>query len=200
MRPRFSARARDRALRLSLALALLTGVTSSAAVGMVAAPAQATMVEALDLAGLVREADEVVVARVLKQESHYDDQQHIVTDYLMQVEQVEKGPQQPGAAITVRKLGGVVGDRGMRVAGEPSFEVGERVVVFGQRGGHTYLRPVGMAQGAMRVYEQDGVRWAKPATRGLSLVGGGNKSASSQGPRRLDDLLREVRSLVEAQR
>ena len=82
-------------LRLSLSLRL-AGAASAAA----PAPASATVVQALDLAGLVRESDDVVVARVLKQESHYDDLQHIVTDYLMQVEQVAKGSQKPGAAVT----------------------------------------------------------------------------------------------------
>ncbi|MET0342657.1 MAG: hypothetical protein ABW252_16750 [Polyangiales bacterium] len=184
----------------ALVLSLLAGVVSGAVVGATPMPARASVVEAMDLEALVREADEVVVARVLKQESHYDAQQHIVTDYLMQVERVEKGSQQPGAAVTVRKLGGVVGERGMRISGEPSFEVGETVVLFGQRGGRTYLRPVGMAQGALRVFEQDGVQWARTATGGLSLRGAQAKSLASQGPRRLDDLLGEVRALVEAQR
>ncbi len=183
-------------------LRLLSSLLLASAAGstLLATPASATVVQALDLAGLTREADEVVVARVLKQESHFDElKQHIVTDYLMQVEQVAKGNQQPGAAITVRKLGGEVAGRGMRIQGEPSYEVGEVVVLFGQRGGHTYLRPVGMSQGALRVFEQDGVQWTRPATRGLALVGDRDKSVSSQAPRRLDDLLSEVTSLVAAQ-
>ena len=177
-------------------LFLLAAVGFASQTGVVPT-AHASVVAALDLEALVQQADDVVVARVLKQESKYDDQNRIVTDYTMQVERAEKGKAQPGAAVTVRQLGGVVGDRGMRITGEPTYEVGERVVLFGKRGGKTYLRPVGMAQGAMRVFEQDGQSWAQPATRGLSLVAR-DKSAGPppSGPRKLDDLLGDVRELV----
>ena len=172
--------------------ALLPGVTPAA---------HASVVAALDLEALVQQADDVVVARVLKQESKYDAQKRIVTDYTMQVERTEKGEAQPGAAVTVRQFGGVIGDRGMRIAGEPTYQVGERVVLFGKRGGRTYLRPVGMAQGAMRVYEQDGETWAQPATRGLSLIARDKSAAPApSGPRKLDELLGDVRELVAAQK
>jgi hypothetical protein len=163
--------------------------------------AHASVVVALDLEALVQQADDVVVARVLQKQSKYDAQQRIVTDYTMQVERTEKGSAVPGAAVTVRQLGGVVGERGMRIAGEPTYVVGERVVLFGKRGGRTYLRPVGMAQGAMRVFEQDGETYAQPATRGLSLIARDKSAAPApSGPRRLDELLGDVRELVAAQR
>ena len=183
---------------LRLLFLLVAGVAPLA--GRVAT-ARASVIAALDLEALVQQADDVVVARVLKQESKYDARDRIVTDYTMQVERTEKGDTQPGAAVTVRQLGGVVGVRGMRVAGEPSYEVGERVVLFGKRGGKTYLRPVGMAQGAMRVYEQDGQTWAQPATRGLSLIARDKSAAPApSSPRKLDELLGDVRELVAAQK
>lgn len=170
----------------------------------VAPEARASIVEALDLASLVAESDEVALVRVVKEWSHYDERGRIVTDYTMQVEETEKGSSVPGSAITVRRLGGVVGNRGMRIAGEPTFKVGETVLLFGSRGGNTYLRPVGMAQGALRVFEQNGERWARSDTQGMSLVRYGAPSekarSAAEQPRKLSDLLEDVRSLVAQQR
>jgi hypothetical protein len=179
---------------LALTLAI-TGATSAA---------RASIVEALDLDALVAEAEDVVLARVIKQWSHYDERGRIVTDYSMQVEETQKGKSVAGAALTVRRLGGVVGDRGMRIAGEPTFRVGELVLLFGRRDGETYLRPVGMAQGAMRVFEQNGERWTRSDTQGMALVrhgaSGEKARAAAQEPRRLSDLMQQVRELVAQQR
>lgn len=167
------------------------------------APGRATLMEALDLETLVAEAEQVVLARVIGQHSLLDERGRIVTDVALQVEESIKGDQAPGAAITVRRLGGVLGDQGMRVAGEPSFETGETVVLFGarmRRGG--VLRPVGMSQGALRVFERDGERWARSANNGVSTVkreGGHLKHAGAavEEPRRLSELLTELRSLAK---
>lgn len=185
-----------RSLLVFSALMALGTATSSSA--------RASIVQALDLDALVAESEDVVLARVIKQFSHYDERGRIVTDYTMQVEETEKGPSVPGAALTVRRLGGIVGNRGLRIAGEPSFKPGELVLLFGRRDGETYVRPVGMAQGAMRVFEQDGERWARSDTQGMSLVKHGDPSQKSvpaaPEPRKLDDLLRDVRQLVQQQR
>jgi len=162
------------------------------------ARAHASVVEALDLDALVRESDAVVVARVIRQSSLYDDRGRIVTDVEMQVEEVEKGDAVPGAAVVVRRLGGIVDGRGMRIEGEPSFEDGELVLLFGKRGQRAYLRPVGMSQGAVRVFERDGERWARSDARGLALLKrNGDKARSAVAePRRLNELLDDVRALV----
>jgi hypothetical protein len=165
--------------------------------------AHASVVEALDLDTLVREADSVLLVRVIKSWSHYDDRGRIVTDYQMQVEEVEKGDAAPGSAVVVRKLGGIVGDRGMTISGEPGYQDNELVLLFG-KGGKSYLRPVGMGQGAMRITETDGERWVRSDARGMALVrkGSTDKGASPAvaAPRRLDDLLSEVQALVKAQK
>jgi hypothetical protein len=165
--------------------------------------AQASVVEALDMDTLVREADSVVLARVIKQWCHYDEFGRIVTDFQMQVERTEKGDATPGSAVIVRKLGGIVGDKGMTISGEPGFVDGELVLLFGKNG-KNYLRPVGMGQGAMRIFEQNGQRYTRSDARGMSLVkrGATDKSAAPAvaEPRKLDDVLSEVRALVSAQK
>lgn len=181
-------------LALVAALLLSLGLASTS---------QASVVEALDLETLVKESDDVIVARVISQRSHYDERGTIVTDYVMQVERTEKGATTPGAAVTVRQLGGVVEGRGMRIAGEPGFEPGERVVIFGKRNGKTYLRPVGMAQGAVRTYEQNGVRYARSSSQGLTLLRAGDKSRAAKSavsaPRKLDELMNDVHNIVATQ-
>lgn len=166
--------------------------------------ARASIVEAIDFDTLVQEADDVVLARVIKQWTLYDQHGRIVTDFQMQVERVEKGTSAPGSAIVVRKLGGIIGDRGMRIAGEPDFTIGEEVLVFGIRGKNTFLRPVGMGQGTMRIFEQDGARWARSDAEGMMLVKPGDTNtkgrAAMPAPRLLDDVLADVHELVAAQR
>ena len=214
--PFFFARAEDsRALRPSLARPGVSAVVRSGALALVFATtpllaaallptAHASVVEALDLDTLVQESDEVVLARVIKQWSQLDERGRIVTDFQMQVEQSEKGNSVPGSAVVVRKLGGIVGGRGMRISGEPSFRDGELVLLFGTHGQKTYLRPVGMGQGAMRVYEQDGQRWARSDAQGIMLTKRGATATKSRAavaePRKLDDLLQEVRAIVASQK
>jgi hypothetical protein len=165
--------------------------------------AHASLVQALDLAALVAEAEQVVVGRVVSETSHYDERGRIVTDTTLQVEETLKGDRAPGAAIVVRKLGGVVDDIGMRVSGEASFTVGESVLLFGARyraGGA--LRTVGMAQGAIRIVEKNGRRWAQ-SSGGAAVrrdARGHLKSAAPAvpAPRPLDELLGEIRTLVRS--
>lgn len=188
-----------------LALIACVGSVSLVAFDATRGAVRASLVEALDLSALVAESDRVLLARVISLTSHYDKRGQIVTDFTMQVEETVKGDEMPGAAIKVRRLGGVVDGIGMRVAGEPSFQVGETVLLFGELGGEdASLRPVGMAQGALRVFEKDGARWARSAGGGVAAVrrAGSGKLRSApmavEQPRRLDELLVEIRSLVDA--
>lgn len=201
-------RTKRRVFALGMRLVLLTflGVALGLSADGSRSVAGASLVEALDLRELVAEADRVALARVLSEQSHHDSHGQIVTDFAMQIEESIKGDDAPGAAIVVRRLGGEVGGVGMRVAGEPGFQVGETVLVFAARAGQdAALRPVGMAQGALRVFDKDGVRFAHSVRGGLTPVrraGGQLKSAplAVEQPRRLDELLGEIRALVKVTR
>src|SRR3954470_24999224 len=95
------------ALRLDMPSVALAGALTVVAAAGTGSPlallstAHATVVEALDLDTLVKDADEVVLARVIKQSSHYDERGRIVTDYQMQVEESVKGNSKPGSAVVV---------------------------------------------------------------------------------------------------
>lgn len=185
--------------RLAPALALL--------VLGVAGTARATISEALSLGDLVRRADHVVVASAIGESARRDARNRIVTDYTVRVEEVMKGDARPGDVLVMTRIGGVIGDLGMRVEGEPSLELGQRYVLFLDRlsDGRT-LRPVGMSQGVLPVREQSGEPMVLPGGDGLSLVQrvqGGRLVAAPAAllhPTRLVELRERVDRVVEDER
>ncbi len=171
----------------------------------VAAPAAASITLALDLDELIDASEVVVLGTVIERHSHYNAQRQIVTDVTLRVEDVMKGSAARGDDIVVRRLGGEVGDIGMRVEGEPTFTEGERAVVFAERVGPD-LRPTGMSQGVLRVRLDDGGQeLVHPATQALQLVRRGSGGRLEPAPgyllgaRPLADVMDEIRQAVERQ-
>lgn len=172
-----------------------------------AGTARATISEALSLGDLVRRADHVVVATAIGESARRDARGRIVTDYAVRIEEVMKGDARPGDVLVMTRIGGVIGDLGMRVEGEPGLEMGERYVLFLDRlrDGRT-LRPVGMSQGVLPVREQNGEPMVLPGGDGLSLVQrvqGGRlvpAPAALLHPTRLVELRERVDHLVEGER
>jgi hypothetical protein len=144
-------------------------VAASALFG--ATHASATLVEALSLRTLTKDAEQVFVGKVIDESSLYDDRERIVTDVRIQVQETVKGSLVPGQAIIVRKHGGAVDGIATRVLGEPGYVVGENVVLFAAR--QTPARPwraVGMAQGVLRVFEEGGRAWVRSAPGDAATV------------------------------
>ncbi|MFK7987073.1 MAG: hypothetical protein AB8I08_13700 [Sandaracinaceae bacterium] len=138
--------------------------------GLGVSVAHATIVEALSLSELVTRSQHVVVVTCVGESTERDSARRIVTDYRLQVEDVMHGPSSVGDLLLMRSLGGVEGDIGMHVEGEPHLTVGGRYVVFLRMlsDGRT-LRPVGMSQGVMAVQEEAGVQQVHPGGQGLAL-------------------------------
>lgn len=179
------------------------GLLSAALLGLAARPASASLVQALSLTELTSGAEHVFVGRVIDEQSHFDDHERIVTDVRLQVEEPVKGELAAGQSVTIRRQGGVVGDLGTRVLGEPSFQSGEAVVLFAARRGADHsLRTVGMAQGALRVFDDAGSRWVRSAPGDAALVKRSPSGAlvraevAVPSPRKLDELLSEIRGLA----
>ena len=107
----------------------------------------------------------------------------IVTDFVVLVREPLKGPAKPGDFVTLRSLGGAIGNLAMTVPGAPHVSVGERAVFFLRPSfvgnDQRFLRAVGMAQGVMRL---------KPSARGvypsdpLVLPGGAGLELLRRGP------------------
>lgn len=137
-----------------------------------AAPARATISEALSLRTLVERSALIVFATAMDGQASRDPQGRIVTDVRVWVADVWKGDAQPRAVLVVRRLGGILGDVGMRVSGEPALREGRRYVLFlrPSRVASQAYRPVGMSQGVLPVADASGGLMVHPGAGGLRLV------------------------------
>ena len=72
--------------------------------------------------------------------------------------------------VVVRTLGGIVGEVGMRAAGEPELKKGDQVLLFLERDGQGRNRVLGMSQGCFRVKtDKAGQKRVTNPLSGLSL-------------------------------
>jgi len=173
-------------------------------VGLPASPANGSIVEGLELQELVSHADRIVLGRVLFSESFQRRDGQIGTWHRIAVEREIRGNAPDEQEVIIETLGGHIGDIAMRVEGEPSFRVDERVLVFIRDGGpYTAFRPVGMGQGVMRVHMEQGIEMVSQSREGLMLV---RRNAKGRLERtlgalpekeRLDRLLLKLRDIVE---
>jgi hypothetical protein len=115
---------------LSLAFAALL-----AGVGLCLGLGEAAMIKP-SLEQLSRGAEIIVLGTVSNQVSAWNvTHTAIYTDVTVEVEQAMKGTVRP--EVTFRIAGGEVGHIGMRTSTDPTFRVGERVIVFLRRQGST---------------------------------------------------------------
>ncbi len=162
---------------------------------LVGAPAGATVVAPLDLAGLTDHAETIVVGRVEAQSARWtSDKSAIYTAVSERVAQPLKGGARAGDLVTLRREGGEVGGMGMLVSGAARFSVGEEVVVFLERRGAA-LWTVGMAQGKLHVAVVDGRKVAFRDVAGLGFV---TRPPPEPASRPLDELVSAVRARVRA--
>jgi hypothetical protein len=135
------------------------------------APAKGSVVEGLELEELAVEADRIVLGRVLLSESFLRRDGQIWTWHRIAVERGIGGSAPADDEVIVETMGGQIGEIGMRVEGEASFAVGERVLVFVHGGGpYKAFRTVGMGQGVMRIRTEHGVDTVRQSREGLLLV------------------------------
>lgn len=190
-------------LRFSPPFALIVPLLAAI---FITSPADGSIVQGLELEELTAEAERIVLGRVLFSESFVRPGGQIGTWHRVAVEREIRGRAPDEQEIIIETLGGQVGDIGMRVEGEPTFEVGERVLVFVHGGGpYKAFRPVGMGQGVMRVRRQRGVETVEQSREGLMLV-----RRDAQGhlkrtfgalpePERLDTFLSKLREITAQQ-
>ena len=175
-----------------------------AAVWLAARPAEASVVQALGLDDLVEEADRILLGRVVFSESFQRSNGMIGTWHRIEVERNVRGGSADDGEVIIETLGGQLGDIAMRVEGEPSFSVGERVIVFGREAGSLQaLRPIGMGQGVMRVRVEEGIEMVRQSRQGMMLMrrNADGRLEKSLGalPRKetLDSFLSRIQTLVE---
>src|SRR6185503_1396555 len=94
-----------------------------------ATPAAAGIVIPMDDDDLIRGADVIVLGRIARIESHRDQLGPIHTYITVSLEEILKGDLR-GREVTIREIGGTVGDRSYWAFANPEFVVGEAVLLF----------------------------------------------------------------------
>lgn len=160
-----------------------------AVVGVDAGSARATVVVPVTHADMARACAAAVRGTVVGRRSAWDAQRRRIYSYTeIEVQETFAGTARKGSRVTVRSLGGVVGDIGMNVSGTARFREGEEVVVFlepdrlakGLAKGRFVI--FGMSQGKFRVDRKGAVPMALRDTAGLSFA-----TPRQDGPMRLED-------------
>jgi hypothetical protein len=117
---------------------------------VLAAQLRATTVPSLSFEELTDQSEVVVNGQVNRSWSEWDSEhKYIWTHYEIRITGVHKGS--TAGTVIVSEPGGVVGDRGMSVAGVVSYAAGEQVAVFLQRMPNGFLRTTGWWQGKFGV-------------------------------------------------
>jgi len=160
---------------------------SAAAALLAAAPAAAATALPATVEGLARASTLVVRGTVEGQEVRVGaDGSRLYTFVALRVAEALKG--EAPALLLVRVPGGVLGERGQRVAGAAAFADGEEVVAFLSPAGAVH-QVTGMAQGKFTVAGGE----ARPDLSGLELLPrqlpAGERAA---GPMPLAELRRRV--------
>lgn len=165
--------------------------------------ARATIILKLELQDLVGIADQIFVGKAVRVESRWGENgRQIVTDTTFRVASGVRGVA-AGSEVVVRHLGGVVGGIGMKIAGTPSFRVGDEALLFtDRRGGHRYV--TGMRQGAYAIARDTAGRaFVRPDLSQLALArrGAGGRveviaERTTPAPRLLESFLRELHQTI----
>ncbi len=195
-----------RVVKLAAVAAVVLGASSF---GL--APARSSTVLRFGNRQLTERAEVVVHGRCVEKRAAFTADDRIYTEYRFAVDEVIKG--EVGTTIhTFRQWGGVVGDRGMLIAGAASFDIGEEVVVFCDAPDdvHGLAFTIGLAQGKYTVSQDraTGERWVHRDLAGLNILDEVDRATGRQlfpaartqhhrEPRRtLRSLLQEVRGYI----
>ena len=134
-------------------------------------PVKASVMLALDLDQLVANSEIIVVATTLGWKSRWDARNRIVTDVTLRVEESIKGKYKAKDQLVVTRLGGEIGNLGMRVEGAEVFYKDKKAIVFLREvPALGELRVVGMSQGVFHYREEEGQTLVGPEDTDLALV------------------------------
>lgn len=163
-----------------VAIALITLLVGSTAL--------ATSVLKMSLRDLAKNSDSIVLARVEDETARYDANKEIYTYITLRVLDPVKGMKAEHSKkataqelITIRQIGGVVGNIASIVPGMPKFTKGEEVVVFLSKkdaGGYPWV--MGLQQGKYSVSTDDnGIKHVRNELEDLGLMN--SDGSMSQG-------------------
>ena len=170
---------------------------------LMSSPARATTIVRMSDEALTLGAEAIVTGTVTAVQAEREASGSIATFVTIAVDTVIKG-YVPTATVTVRELGGRVGDDELHLYGAPQYAVGESVVAFLGQGSDGYLRTSQMVLGKFTI-TTDPESGARIATRkldedGLVVVGNARFSTFANDDARLaDPFLDHLRDIVRSQ-
>ena len=160
----------------------------------------ATSALQLDVATLTDKSSLIIVGKVDSKECKWDAAKAgIWTHYAITVSETLKGTHEKSRDVVIR--GGVVGDIGQHVSGAGSLDTGAEYVLFLWEDDDKRLRLQGMRQGAFKVSEREGVKYAGNSLSGLRIVNPDTLQPVKEARAlefELADLNTEVKDLVKA--
>ncbi|HSF06734.1 MAG TPA: hypothetical protein VLG10_13170, partial [Methylomirabilota bacterium] len=164
-------------------------------------PVEATVVGVLPEGLLTEQAQVIVIGQVIDISGHWDPGQgQIFTDITVRLDEVLKGVV-PTPELTIRQLGGRVGDVESRVEGSPEFRLGERVLLFLTTRGDGTLRVAHLYLGKFSILTDlhTGERLARrqtPAGVVVTTPPGSGARPTTDEFHRLRDIRDRIRSIV----
>lgn len=170
---------------------------------LLSSPSRATTMVRMSDEALTLGADAIVTGTVIDVHADRDANGTISTYVTLAVDAVVKG-YLPNATVTVREIGGRVGDDELHLYGAPHYEVGEDVIAFLGQSGDGFLRTSQMALGKFSVTSdpESGDRVANRALdeEGLIVLGGARLQSHQSDDRRLaDPFIARLRDIVRSQ-
>ena len=184
-------------MRCRLALTVVSALFLSAI------STQASVVTPPSFAALVASAGDIFLGQVTARTSRFEmrgAKRLIVTDVTFRTEEVLKGER--AALKTLTFLGGQVGDVRMDVPGMPTFMVGDRDVLFVQRGRARLMPIVGMFHGRFRVVTGPGGAGLYVANNSRQPIAAASdyarpsRALAAVRPLALNDFLQTIRSMA----
>jgi len=134
-------------------------------------PSQSTegLVEKLTIEGLTGRADSILIGEVTDITCYKEDEGNIYTQVILRVEQTIKGETQ--GEVVIRVPGGEVDGLRLWVEDAPSFQLGERAVVFLEEG-EGIFNVVGGFQGKFTIDNNNMVSGNMPLTEFVEQLRG----------------------------
>lgn len=112
---------------------------------------RSTTIELRPLAQMATEAQTIVHARVLAVAPAYEQDQRIWTTYTLEVIEGLKPDLAAGSRLTIKQVGGTVGEHTLEAVGFPHFQQGDEVVLFLKDFGAGWQSVMNAWQGCLRV-------------------------------------------------
>ena len=165
--------------------------------------AHASVVTPPSFERLVASAGDIFLGQVTARTSRFETRgakRLIVTDVTFRTEEVLKGER--AAFKTLTFLGGQVGEVRMDVPGIPTFMVGDRDVLFVQRGRATMMPIVGMFHGRFRVVTGPGgaglfvANNSRQPINAVATYATPSRALAAVRPLPLSDFLQTVRTMA----